>query len=388
MLNYSRFTHVLPFVLLIAAAFMCACPTQIPSRSVPVTRCLKLLSWLVFMFLTLVLFEACVLSVTSTHAQEVGSGGKTKTPANSADRAQSGREYGDPVASHETNQEEAAELKFPEQIPGYREARYDEMAWLVTHNAMSNREEGWWFPNQSYGITRQLEDGVRGLMLDVHVIDDQPFLVHSSAILGKAPLADGLAEIREFMKKNPDVIVTIIFECYAPSGKMQRAFDKSGLLDLLHVQRFGDSWPTMKEMISKDRRLVVFTDSGGGKWAGYHDVWRFCQETHFSVKRVEDFDFKRNRGKGSNPLFILNHFLTRPTAGLGLAMRANASDVLKPRIEGCEKATMRFPNYVVVDFYECGNTPDLVMQFNVKRMAKSKVEQPNDSSTSAGTLEK
>jgi len=276
----------------------------------------------------------------------------------------------------------------PEQMPGYRRSRYDQIAWLVTHNAMSNRAEGWWFPNQSFGITRQLEDGVRGLMLDVHLVDGEPFLLHSSAMLGKAPLSAGLAEIEAFMQKHADVIVTIILECYVPAAKVREAFEKSGLLSMLHHQTVGNPWPEIGDMITEDKRLVVFTDSGGGKWPGYHDVWKFCQETHFSVKRVEDFDFKRNRGNSSNSLFILNHFLTRPVAGLGLAMQANASSVLKPRIERCEKATKRFPNFVVVDFYECGDTPSLLADFNLERIGKRSGASPDDAEGSNATLKK
>ncbi|HAB10683.1 MAG TPA: hypothetical protein DCE47_03210, partial [Planctomycetaceae bacterium] len=55
--------------------------------------------------------------------------------------------------------------------------RFDEVTVLMTHNAMSNRAEGWLFPNQNHGLTRQLKDGVRGLMLDVHLVGGRPHLV-------------------------------------------------------------------------------------------------------------------------------------------------------------------------------------------------------------------
>jgi len=259
----------------------------------------------------------------------------------------------------------------PETLPGYRQSKYSDISWLVTHNAMSNRAEGWWFPNQSYGITRQLNDGVRGLMLDVHMIEGQPFLLHGSSMLGAVPLQTTLAEIRAFMQKRTDAVVTVILECYAPATTVQKAFQASGLSGMLHQQDSGSSWPTISEMITRNKRLVLFTDSGGGgEWQGYHDVWKFCQETHYSVKQVNDFSFKRNRGEESNSLLILNHFLTRPIAGLGLAKRANASSVLEPRLEGCERAMKRFPNFVAVDFYECGEIPKLLFEFNRQQAEK------------------
>ena len=351
--------------------------TDIPQRILDVQVFLGLL----------VVFLQVVLNAGLACSQEVKSKGKAVPVAHANDNVLT-----DPERSSEAKQGGSALVGsgncHPEQMPGYRQSRYDRIAWLVTHNAMSNRAEGWWFPNQSFGITRQLEDGVRGLMLDVHLIDGEPFLLHSSAMLGKTPLGTGLAEIEAFMQKHTDVIVTVILECYVPAAKMRDAFEKAGLLSRLHHQTAGNPWPGIDDMIADDKRLVVFTDSGGGEWRGYHDVWKFCQETHYSVKRVENFNFKRNRGNSSNSLFILNHFLTRPVAGLGLAMQANASSVLKPRIEGCEKATMRFPNFVVVDFYECGDTPALLADFNLETLGKQKGDLLDHEGRSDTTLKK
>ena len=103
------------------------------------------------------------------------------------------------------------------------ERRYDRVSVLMTHNSMSNRAEGWLFPNQNFGLTRQLNDGVRGLMLDVHLVGDRPFLVHGKAFLGKRPLVDGLKEIGRFLKKSPQAVVTIMATQYSTVNlRMQR----------------------------------------------------------------------------------------------------------------------------------------------------------------------
>ena len=69
-------------------------------------------------------------------------------------------------------------------------------------------------------------------------------------------------------------------------------------------------------------------------------------------------------------------------------MRANDSTILRARIEGCEGATKRFPNFVVVDFYECGDTPALLAGFNRKRIGSQKGELQASPRKSLGTLEK
>ncbi len=242
--------------------------------------------------------------------------------------------------------------------------RYDQVAHLMTHNAMSNRAEGWLFPNQSHGLTQQLDAGVRGLMLDVHTVNGQPYLVHNKPLLGKRPLVEGLREIARFMESNPQSVLTIIFESYVPAKSVQQAFRDAKLLDSLHQQKRPDPWPTLRQMIRSGKRLVVFTDRGGGEWPGYHGVWTFCQETHFSVRKVADFSYRRNRGQASNGLMILNHFLTNPIATTRLAQQANRSDVLLPRMRACLAGTERYPNFIVVDFYEIGDTHKTVQQFN------------------------
>ena len=59
--------------------------------------------------------------------------------------------------------------------------QYNEVAYLTTHNAFNSDEDGLLFPNQSYNIASQLNDGVRGLMIDVYdyLEPQQPITPHS-----------------------------------------------------------------------------------------------------------------------------------------------------------------------------------------------------------------
>ncbi len=47
---------------------------------------------------------------------------------------------------------------------------------LMTHNAMSSVAEKFKAPNQTHSLTEQLESGVRGLMLDMHMFNGVPHL--------------------------------------------------------------------------------------------------------------------------------------------------------------------------------------------------------------------
>ena len=79
---------------------------------------------------------------------------------------------------------------------------FDEVAYPMTHNAMSNGEAGWLSPNQNFGITRQLNDGVRGMMLDTYLDDGELWFCHLICAAGKQPLVVGLEEITAFLEAN------------------------------------------------------------------------------------------------------------------------------------------------------------------------------------------
>jgi hypothetical protein len=52
--------------------------------------------------------------------------------------------------------------------------KYDQCIFLTTHNAMANWEDGWLIHAQQgyYDVADQLDEGVRGLMLDIFKYDE------------------------------------------------------------------------------------------------------------------------------------------------------------------------------------------------------------------------
>src|SRR5690554_5963891 len=75
------------------------------------------------------------------------------------------------------------------------ERTYDQVVYATTHNAFNASDEGFKLANQTHGVRRQLEDGVRGLMLDIYDEGDDVLVYHGvlSDFLGYARLADVLA---------------------------------------------------------------------------------------------------------------------------------------------------------------------------------------------------
>jgi hypothetical protein len=245
--------------------------------------------------------------------------------------------------------------------------RFDDVAFPMTHNAMSNAEAGWSIPNQNFGITRQLDDGIRGLMLDTYDEDGALLLCHVLCGLGSQPLVDGLGEIKAFLDANPSEVVSIIFENYITQAQTAGAFDESGLIDFVYAHEVGAPWPTLEELIDANTRLVVFQEKlpQEVEFPWLMNVWDHAGETDFSFAAPEDFDCDPNRGDPSNPLFLLNHFLTTAVGGdPELAEMVNYDPLFIDRARQCEEERNALPNFVAVDFYDIGDLFDVVDALN------------------------
>ncbi len=246
--------------------------------------------------------------------------------------------------------------------------QYNEVAYLTTHNAFNSDQDGLLFPNQTYNIASQLNDGVRGLMIDVYNdLFGTPVVYHSIIALGYIPLSDIFNDIKIFLDNNPNEVITIILECYVTANDIEDEINQSGLSNYLYTHNA--TWPTLQNMIDNDNRLVIFSDvddaSSSQDW--YHYVWEYAVETHYSVGNINDFTCDFNRGDPLNDLFIFNHFVTDATLGYGLYNESNdvnANPFFINRALNCQTQTNKFPNFVTVDYYELGDGLAVVDQLN------------------------
>ncbi|HSO32372.1 MAG TPA: hypothetical protein VLT33_07650 [Labilithrix sp.] len=250
---------------------------------------------------------------------------------------------------------------------------YDRVTVPMTHNAMSNADDGWATPNQTHGLARQLDDGVRGMMLDLHYYDaetnenvvghtdgksevDQVYLCHGPCALGHLRLLDGLCTITRFLDEHPAEVFSIIFENDVTDADTDAVVRASGFGDYVYTHPRGAPWPTLREMIDTNKRLVLFLEQNGGTPGYLHrayadEMW----DTPYSFAKKEDFTCALGRGDASHSLFLVNHFLGNGFADIALARDANTTKVLGDRIATCTTAAKRPPTFVSVDFYEVGD---------------------------------
>lgn len=248
--------------------------------------------------------------------------------------------------------------------------RLDEVTTLMTHNAFNNSQKNFVVPNQDFSITRQLTEGVRGLMLDVYSTPNGPALYHGYPQFGKEPLLSAMRDIKNFLIKNPSEVISIIFENYCTHAELLQVMDTLEIRDMIYLHN--GTWPTLKEMISSNKRLVMmveFENETLPKELLY--AWQYTFDSRFEFKNFEEMDCSVNRGGARlKTFYLLNHWVSN---NLGLpdksrAKKANSWEILGERVKNCGEEQQRKINFLGVDFYNLGDALAIVDSLNgVKR---------------------
>ncbi|MDP2310277.1 MAG: hypothetical protein Q8P18_29950 [Pseudomonadota bacterium] len=231
---------------------------------------------------------------------------------------------------------------------------FDEVTLAGTHNSMSSEDDGFQLPNQPHSLARQLDDGVRAMLLDTHPWEGEPYLCHGYCELGATPLVQGLGVIRAFLDVHRGEVLAIIIENGISAEDTAAAFAEAGLDRYVYTWD-GGAWPTLGELIAADTRLLVTAESGGPPPDWYQPAWELYVDTPYDFATVDAFTCDVNRGALANPLFLLNHWVADPFPSEAQAAQANAEGVLYDRATACAAAFGRPPNLVAVDWYTAGD---------------------------------
>jgi hypothetical protein len=288
----------------------------------------------------------------------------------------------------------------------------DEVVLPGAHNAMASADvPGWMFPNHEHGIPSQLQAGIRALLIDVHGgipvagriksdLEDEAgarrefekiigkeavdaamrirdrlvgepeglrasYLCHGFCELGAQPLVPVLSGIRDFLVEHPGEVLVIVIEDYVAPEEIARAFEESGLLRLVYRGPAEPPWPTLREMISKDQRVLVLAeaDSSGVPW--YHQAFEVMQETPYHFTAPEEFSCAPNRGETTGSLFQVNHWIdTTPTPRPSNAETVNTREFLLGRARKCQAERAKLPNVLAVDFAMTGDVFGAAAELN------------------------
>ncbi|KAK1607100.1 hypothetical protein QYE76_030773 [Lolium multiflorum] len=248
---------------------------------------------------------------------------------------------------------------------------FNRYSWLTTHNsfAITGTPSATGAPivsppNQEDSVTNQLNNGVRGLMLDTYDFKNDLWLCHSFA--GKCydftayQLASKvLKEIKAFLDSNPSEVITVFVEDYSAPGSLSKALAAAGLTKYVFppakMPGNGADWPTLKDMVAQGHRLLVFTSKQGREGSdGVAHVWNYVVETKYGsdglamgscASRAES----RAMDSKAQSLVLVNFFTTNPSQSWACV---NNSSPLIAQLRTCYDASAkRWPNFIAVDFY-------------------------------------
>ncbi len=249
--------------------------------------------------------------------------------------------------------------------------RYNEVAYPSTHNSHAAQEYGYGalIANQGSGLGKQLDDGVRGFLMDVYDHNGEHVLCHGPCSLKNTPHADWLNILKTFLAAHPREVVTIIYQDGLAADQIAQDFAGAGLNPYLYTHAVDTEWPTLAQMIEGNTRLVVTAENGRPPPAWFQHVWDIAWDTPYEFRTASQFTCVLNRGATNNPLFLVNHWLS---SGIGTvylpneegAKQVNNYDILYARGRKCQSDTGQLPNFIAVDFYEHGDLFKVVDALN------------------------
>ncbi len=244
--------------------------------------------------------------------------------------------------------------------------RYDQVVFPATHNSTSNIEDKWKFPNHFFPVSRQLEDGIRGLNIDLFSYQGDIYTCHTYCAFGNKKLSGVLADIKKFMDQNPGEVVTIFLEYYEGSARVPELIAESGLAALALPHKKGEQWPTLRQMIESGRRLVVFsTDAADpAKYPWYLSTREFSVWSPYFAEKPKELSCGSGLIKRADQIYVMPNFLTNPVANPELAKKVNFESFLTRRTSKCAEAVGAVPNFIQIDFYSIGDLIGTVRKLN------------------------
>jgi hypothetical protein len=293
--------------------------------------------------------------------------------------------------------------------------RYDQVAYPATHNAMSAADDpGWFIPEQPTGLVGQLDAGIRVLLIDSYygqqtqrqgviatapesyaagldeakrsfgaeVVDSalrlrnavtstpsgpvRPYLCHGLCEIGSTEWQPEMARVKVWLDSHPREVVTFFIEDSVSPADTAAVFTQAGLLPDVYTPPAGAGWPTLGEMVRSGHRVVVLMErhGGGADYPWLRLGFDVVQDTPYTNPTIASLSCTRNRGAATNPLFLVNYWLSNFRSLVSDARTINAYDQMWPYVARCQAERHRLPNYVAVNFYNEGDLFRVVDRLN------------------------
>jgi hypothetical protein len=260
-----------------------------------------------------------------------------------------------------------AGLPVPDALPcngtnKYCDKKYDELCYAATHDSAAQSSGLWQTPSQSQSVHTQLDNGIRALTLSVQTQNNLDLICYGDCTQGNANFKTVLKSISDFMSRNAREVVTLLIDSQTSAANVQADFVAAGLDTYVWTQPSGTPWPTLREMIDANRRLVVFADTPdqGPDWMLPRSSWVW--ETGSNWSSLPAMNCNPAVGDASRPFYLVHHYVKgalvdddADAAAAVLVSDVNDVKIVAQRLSRCLEDQGRIPNFVAVDYFEIGD---------------------------------
>lgn len=344
------------------------------------------------------IFVICVVVAVSVAVTQLNEADKSINSDNSNNNAAPVARTATPTAAPAVITA-APTLTLAPTVPGYQacngleslcDVRANELIYATLHNAVSSAEDGVNFlPNHELQLEKALFAGWRGVNFDVGKCTefaDQPVrLVHGTCGLGTRDPVVVLSNILAFLRNRVNEVLLIpvqidntldggavtLAEIYAVMKLV------SGFTDMLYQHVSGAPWPTLRELIANNTRILFFHYNGNETCsntacpAGFHDWFTYAAETRYEFDGVSAVEATNTscaitRGqRGRRDFFGVNMFTTLPSPGT--CEQLNAASFVATHLQACADLNRPLrPTLVLVDYWSIGNVLEVVNGINAQ----------------------
>ncbi|KAJ5576472.1 hypothetical protein N7535_003398 [Penicillium sp. DV-2018c] len=271
--------------------------------------------------------------------------------------------------------------------PEFCSRKYSNITMVAAHNSPFVRTNNVG-ANQALDVTQQLNDGVRMLQFQAHLVNGTMYLCHSTCdLLNAGTLEAYMRDVNTWMRSHPYDVVTILMgnSNFVKPENFSIPIMNSGIKDLIYSPPKApmalNDWPTLSEMILKQKRAVFFMDYEANQTSHPWLMDEFSQmwETPFSPTD-NTFPCTQQRPPGLSAadakkrMYMANHnlnlqlnlgslsLLIPNLAQMPATNGVNGSGSLGEMAENCTAMWQRPPNFLLVDYYNYGRPNGTVFE--------------------------
>ncbi|KAL8914470.1 MAG: hypothetical protein Q9171_000975 [Xanthocarpia ochracea] len=235
--------------------------------------------------------------------------------------------------------------------------------------------------NQALGVIHQLNDGIRMLQGQTHLVNDTVYYCHTSCDLLNAGTAESYyTDIARWVRGHPYDVVTLLIGNGDLTNveKFIAPLQSSGLARYAYIPpeipMAIDDWPTLSEMILTQKRVVIFMDYNADQLSVPYVLDQFSQmwETPFSpTDRTFPCTQQRppglSREDAEQRMYMANHNLNTELTLVGITLLVPTVSLLNQTnnvtgfgslgamAQDCNELWSRPPNFLLVDYYNVGS---------------------------------